>query len=70
MAENLIPTLEHRAAEEKLAKSVQTPLFHFSSGDYQKEIPAQQTKHVDKMVKIEDILEGPFEVWSEIFDKL
>ncbi|MDR2529318.1 MAG: hypothetical protein LBD04_09945 [Synergistaceae bacterium] len=62
MAENLIPALEHRAVEEKLATSGQTPLFHFPSGDYQKEIPVQRTTHVDKMVKIEDILEGPFEV--------
>jgi hypothetical protein len=32
MAENFIPALEHRAAEEKPAKSGQAPLFHFSKG--------------------------------------
>ena len=70
MAENLIPELELRAKEEKLFKAGQLPLFEFSPDFYQQAISDDQVAKVKKLLKHNDILEGPFEVWGEVFDKL
>ena len=70
MAENLIPELELRAKEEKLFKAGQLPLFEFSPDSYQQEIPDDQIARVKRLLKHDDILEGPFEVWGDVFDKL
>jgi transposase len=69
-AEFLIPELERRAQEEKLFKNGQLPLFTHSSEAYEREISNDQTARISKMLKQEDVLEGPFEVWGEVFDKL
>ena len=70
MAEKLIPELEERAKEEKLFKNGQLPLFEFSPGSYQQEIPDNQIARVKNLLKHDDVLEGPFEVWGEVFDKI
>jgi len=70
MAEKLIPELEERSKEEKLFKDGQLPLFEFSSGSYEQEIPDDRIARINKLLKHEDILEGPFEVWGEVFDKI
>ena len=70
MAENLLPELELRSKQEKLFKAGQLSLFEFSPDCYQREIPDDRTAQIKKMLKHDDILEGPFEVWGEVFDKL
>ena len=70
MAEKLLPELEERANEEKLFRNGQLPLFEFSPGSYQQEIPDNQMARVKNMLKHDDVLEGPFEVWGEVFDKI
>ena len=70
MAENLLPELELRSKQEKLFKAGQLSLYEFSPDSYQQEIPDGRTAQIKKMLKHEDILEGPFEVWGEVFDKL
>jgi transposase len=70
MAEKLIPELEQRAKEEKLFQTGQLSLFKFAPEAYEQEIPDEQTAQIKKMLKREDVLEGPFEVWGEVFDKL
>jgi hypothetical protein len=69
-AEYLIPELQRRAQEEKLFKNGQLPLFVHSPEAYESEIKDDQTARIKKMLKQEDVLEGPFEVWGEVFDKL
>lgn len=69
-AEYLIPELQRRAQEEKLFKNGQLPLFVHSPEAYESEINDDQTARIKKMLKQEDVLEGPFEVWGEVFDKL
>jgi transposase len=70
MAGKLIPELERRAKEEKLFQAGQLSLFEFAPGAWEQEIPDDRTAVVRKMLKREDVLEGPFEVWGEVFDKL
>jgi transposase len=70
MAEKLIPKLEERAKEEKLFNNGQLPLFEFSPCSYEQEIPDDRIARIKRLLKYEDILEGPFEVWGEIFDKI
>jgi transposase len=70
MAERLIPELELRAKEEKLFKAGQLSLYEFTPGAYEQEVPEDRVAHVKAMLKREDVLEGPFEVWSEVFDRL
>ena len=70
MAEKLIPELELRAKEEKLFKTGQLSLYEFAPDAYEQEIPEDRIAHVKAMLKHEDILEGPFEVWGEVFDRL
>jgi hypothetical protein len=69
-AESLIPELQRRAQEEKLFKNGQLPLFVHSPETYEREINDDQTARIKKLLKQEDVLEGPFEVWGEVFDKL
>lgn len=69
-AEYLIPELQRRAQEEKLFKNGQLPLFVHSPDAYESKINDDQTARIKKMLKQEDVLEGPFEVWGEVFDKL
>jgi transposase len=70
MAEKLIPELELRAKEEKLFNAGQLSLYEFAPLQYEQEIPGDRIAHIKAMLKKEDVLEGPFEVWSEVFDKL
>jgi hypothetical protein len=70
MAEKLIPELELRSKEKKLFKTGQLSLYEFTPESYEQEIPEDRTAHVKAMLKQEDVLEGPFEVWGEVFDKL
>jgi hypothetical protein len=70
MAEKLIPELELRAKEDKLFKAGQLPLFEFSTDSYEQEISDDQIARVKNLLKHDDVLEGPFEVWGEVFDKL
>ena len=68
--ERLIPQLEEQAKQEKLFKEGQLPLFSTTDTEYEREIPEEETVRIKKLIKKEDALEGPFEVWSEVFDKL
>jgi hypothetical protein len=68
--EKLIPVLEERAREEKLFLEGQLPLFSTAPEEYEREIPEGETVQVRKLTKKEDVLEGPFEVWGEVFDRL
>jgi hypothetical protein len=70
MGETLIPELEYRAKEEKRFQAGELSLFEFAPDAYEQEIPDEQTARIKKMLKHEDVLEGPFEVWGEVFDKL
>ena len=70
MAEKLIPELELRAKEEKLFKTGQLSLYEFAPDAYEQEISEDRIANVKAMLKHEDVLEGPFEVWGEVFDKL
>jgi hypothetical protein len=70
MAEKLIPELEQRAKEEKLFKAGQLSLYEFSPEAYEQEIPEDRIAHVKAMLKLKDVLEGPFEVWGQVFDRL
>jgi hypothetical protein len=70
MGEKLIPELEQNAKEEKLFQAGQLSLFKFAPEAYEQEIPDERTARIKKMIKREDVLEGPFEVWGEVFDKL
>jgi transposase len=70
MAENMLPELELRSKQEKLFRAGQLSLYEFSPDYYQHEVPVDRTAQIKKMLKHDDILEGPFEVWGEVFDKL
>ena len=70
MAEKLIPELELRAKEEELFKTGQLSLYEFKPDAYEQEIPEDRFAKIKAMLKHEDVLEGPFEVWGEVFDKL
>jgi hypothetical protein len=67
---SLIPELQRRAKEEKLFQAGQLSLFEFAPNAYEQEISDDQTARIKRMLKQEDVLEGPFEVWGEVFDKL
>lgn len=68
--EKLIPVLEERAREEKLFLEGQLPLFSTTPDEYEREISEKETVQIHKLTKQEDVLEGPFEVWGEVFDRL
>lgn len=68
--EKLIPQLEEQAKQEKLFKEGQLPLFSTTEMEYERELSEEETVRIKKLIKKEDTLEGPFEVWSEVFDKL
>lgn len=70
IGEKLIPVLEARAKEEKLFATGQLSLFDCEPEEYERPVPDDETVRVKRMSKGEDILEGPFEVWGEVFDKI
>lgn len=70
MGEKLIPELERRAKEEKIFASGQASLFSMNEDEYQQDIRDDEKPELKCLRKSEDVLEGPFEVWGEVFDKL
>lgn len=70
MGKKLISELERRAKEEELLQGGRLPLFHFRPEACEREIPEEQTARLRTLQKREDVLEGPFEIWGEVFDRL
>lgn len=70
MGEAILPELERRAKEEKLNKSGQRRLFETVPAEYEREVPEGRTADIRKMTREEDVLDGPFDVWGAVFDKM
>ena len=66
----LIPELQARAREEKALREGQGLLFESSPEDYERPVPQDVRVRVKSLRNVEHVLEGPFEVWGDVFSKL
>lgn len=70
LGECLIPELEARAREEKALRRGQGLLFEMEPEDFERPIPEEARISPRNLRNGEHVLEGPFEVWADVFSKL
>lgn len=66
----LIPELEARAREEKALREGQGLLFEITPEDYERPVADDVRVRMKSLRNVEQVLEGPFEVWGDVFAKL
>lgn len=70
LGERLIPELEARAREERAFRKGQGIVFPVKSEDFEREISEGESVRIRGLRNEEHVLEGPFEVWGEVFARL
>ena len=66
----LIPELEARAREEKALREGQGLLVELTPEDFERRVTEEAQVNVRNLRNVEHVLEGPFEVWGEVFSRL